>query len=112
MGSRPESPKMQEMGPKRYRKMIEDNHKFYDKYKAGKTDPVTGVYYHDISFRNPNKRTNTGPVVGEVPCFYCDNPISIKRSTVSVICGNCHKNNVISFDGDLITWSGGSGDRQ
>lgn len=84
-----ESKLLQELGPKKYYKKVEDANKFYDKYKAGKRDPKTGEVFRDISYSNPNKQTNLGRPLGCIECLSCNEPLNVKTSTVSIICGRC-----------------------
>ena len=89
----------QELGTKKYREKVEAANKFYDKYKAGKTDPKTGEYYNPISFSNPNARKfKLGLSIGEVQCIneQCDYVFSIRRTTRAVICPVCKTLNSFS----------------
>lgn len=95
-----ESPAMQEMGPKRYRKMVEDNSRAYDKYKAGKRDPKTGEIFRNISTTDPNKKTSFGQSAGYAECSSCEEPFAVKTSTVVVICGKCGKAHTINHNRD------------
>jgi hypothetical protein len=80
--------------------MVEDNHKFYDKYKAGKTDPKTGVFYNDISFKKPKTAGCSGAFVTHFECFTedCNNVMTIRRNTAGIGCSTCKKWHSISVD--------------
>lgn len=86
---------MQEIGPVKYKKMVEDNSRSYDKYKAGKRDPKTGEFYHHIGFDKP-KKTSCGQDLGYIDCPHCDNYFNVKTSTVGIICSKCGK--FVSFE--------------
>lgn len=91
-----ESPKQQELGPKRYKEMVERENKFYDNYKAGKRDPKTGQYYNPISFSDPRlSKVKTGGSIACVPCVTegCENWLDVKRTTRAIICRSCKKMN-------------------
>lgn len=97
----PEAALKQELGPKKYQDKVDKANAFYDKYKAGKRDPKTGVYYHPISFTDPRKsKIGSGSSVG---CFACPNPncdhgISVKRTTAGVLCAGCKQFISVSVD--------------
>lgn len=95
-----ESINAQELGPKKYRDKIEKSNKFYDKYKAGKRDPKTGEFYHNIDFKNPCLKRNLGATAGTVKCFNCDNFFDITTNTKVVICSRCKKLNYVVFNRD------------
>lgn len=94
-----ESPLKQQIGPKKYQQIVEKNAKFYDNYKAGKTDPKTGEFYHHISGNDPNKiKKLGGNSYGSIQCISCDNYFSITRATACIICNHCKKLNKITID--------------
>lgn len=95
-----ESPKAQEMGPKKYKKMVEDSHKFYDKYKAGRTDPKTGVYYNEISLTKPKSKSVSGCIIKEFQCFSkdCGNYMTVRRNTAGICCSKCNKYHSVNVD--------------
>lgn len=95
-----ESALKQDLGPKKYQEKVDKANAFYDKYKAGKTDPKTGEYYHPISFTDPTKSKISTKSVGYFPCpnMECDNGISVKRSTVGVQCFGCKKYIIITVN--------------
>lgn len=97
--SKKESPKMQELGPKRYYQTLEKINKDYDKYKAGKRNPKTGEYYNEIHFTDPRKKkfSNTASI-GYLPCINkeCTEWFSINKRTQALICSKCGTLNVFS----------------
>lgn len=93
-----ESPKIQEMGLKKYKQMIEKENKFYDQYKAGRKDPKTGQYYYNISTKNPLAKTKLGRDAGCIECLNCGYTLSISTATVIIICSQCKSYHIISRD--------------
>lgn len=96
---------MQELGPKKYRKLQEESFKNYDKYKAGKTDPKTGVYYNTIDFGNPASKKNSamnmaGCLISDFRCPSegCDNWLTVRRNTAGICCSKCNKYHSIKVD--------------
>jgi hypothetical protein len=88
---------LQEIGPKKYKEKVRKASEFYDKYKAGKTDPKTGEYYNH--FNSGPKSSNINSVsIGQIKCStdQCTNYLSIKRTTCMIICSKCSKLNTIS----------------
>lgn len=100
MSNDSENIKRQEMGPRRYRDMIERTNREYDTYKKGKRNPKTGEYYYDISFNKPRKY-NFGQSLGFIDCPFCDNYFEVRTSTRGIICSKCNK--FISLDYDKNT---------
>lgn len=93
-----EPPKMQDMGPKKYKQMIEKQNKFYDEHKAGKRDRKTGEYYYNISTTDPRKSKSLGgSFCGYMECKTeeCDEVFTLKSTTSGIICSKCKK--FISF---------------
>jgi hypothetical protein len=100
-----ESPKMQELGPKKYYEKLEKINKHYDDHMAGKRDPKTGELYHPISYTDPSKPKYAFSAKGAsiyVPCKTdgCDNVMGLKRTTRTIICSKCKK--LISWERDEI----------
>jgi len=91
-----ESPKMQEMGPKKYKAMQEKSFKFYDEHKVGKRDPKTGEVFRSINFSNPNKPKQKSLTSFE--CFGCGEGLSITRSTIRTSCGRCQTSHKVEVD--------------
>lgn len=90
MAADKESPLKQELGPRKYNQMLENNSKFYDRHKAGRRDPKTGTYYHEISFEKP-RVSKFGQDLGFLDCPYCDNYFQVRSSTAGIICSKCKK---------------------
>ena len=90
----------QELGPKKYKQKIERENTFYDKYKAGRVDPKTGIKYNEIFFSDPNKKSIKVKSIGATPCLNpeCDNYFSIGRTTVIVLCSTCSTLHNITHD--------------
>jgi hypothetical protein len=88
---------LQEIGPKKYKEKIRKASEFYDKYKAGKTDPKTGEYYNHFTSK-PSGSKISSVSIGQLKCSTegCNNFFSIKRTTCMVICSKCNKLNSIS----------------
>ena len=84
-----EPPMMQQLGPKKYYEKVDKAAKFYDQHKAGKRDPKTGEFYHNISFTAPKAPTKVGQTLGEIECNGCKRPLTIRTSTICVSCSNC-----------------------
>lgn len=93
-----ESALKQELGPKKYYQKIEKANKEYDLYKAGKRDPKTGVFYHDINFSKPGAK-KLGASLGSIECD-CGNALSISVTTVMVQCSLCKSCYSIKFNRD------------
>lgn len=99
-----ESPKCQEMGPKKYGEYIRKQNAFYDKYKAGKKDPKTGEYYHHISGKDPSKPSitysNSGvsTTIGYVKCKECEADLWVGSNSVGRICLYCAEYNYFSIE--------------
>lgn len=96
----PESPLKQELGPKKYYERVDKANRDYDKYKAGKTDPKTGVFYRPISFTNPNKGAVHGSNLGCYPCPKCSAALGLKSSTLIIQCRTCHTGIKVKFSRD------------
>jgi len=100
-----DTPLRAEMGDKKYFKMIEKQNQHYDKYKAGRRDPKTGMYYHEISGTDPNKSivsTSASCVshtIGEVPCIKCGELITVGSNSARKCCLYCGELN--SFSSEL-----------
>ena len=92
-----ESPLMQEMGPKKYKKMVEKSDKFYDKYKAGRRDPKTGEFYYHIGVKPPrDKEIKTNYLdLGKIPCPKCGSMVEVSNISCGKIC----------FCGELVFFS-------
>lgn len=87
-----ESPRFQELGPKKYYSELEKQNKFYDKYKAGKKDPKTGEFYHKIDFENPGKsKLGHSKFIADFKCLNCDTYLTVRRNTAGIICPSCKK---------------------
>lgn len=95
-----ESPKLQELGPKKYYQKLEKMNKFYDQHMAGKRDPKTGIFYNKIDYSNPDKSKNLGgrPLVSFECLSGCGSVISINTTTVCIICDRCKTLHSIHFD--------------
>lgn len=91
---------LQEIGPKKYKEKVRKSSEFYDKYKAGKTDPKTGEYYHHLG-PVVKPKVLGGATIGYVKCVNdsCDNYFAINRSTACAICSKC--NTLNSFSNEL-----------
>jgi len=94
-----ESPLMQELGPRKYNKLIQDNSTQYDKFKAGKRDPKTGEYFRHIGFDKP-KDSKFGQDLGFLDCPYCDNYFQVRSSTAGIICSKCKKFIALDYNKD------------
>jgi hypothetical protein len=83
-----ESPLMQEMGPKKYNRMVEKSDKFYDKYKAGRRDPKTGDFYYHIGVKPPRtsdiKSNYEG--LGVIACPKCGKSIEVSNNSNGKVC--------------------------
>ena len=89
---------MQELGPKKYKQMIEKQNKFYDEHKAGKRDRKTGEYFHHIHATDPRKTKSLGgSFCGYIECKTedCDEVFTVKTTSGGIICNKCKK--FISF---------------
>lgn len=88
-----ESPLKQTIGPKKYEERVRKAWDFYDKYKAGKTDPKTGIYYNHIDFTGKNQpkiinSTVPTPEIGHLTCS-CGARIPINKHIMSYSCLGC-----------------------
>jgi hypothetical protein len=100
--SKRESPLMQELGPKKFYQKVDRENAFYDKYKAGKIDPKTGIKNKEIFFEDPRKsKISSGSTINSFPCPYCLTPKEVTRRLAGVICSECKK--YISIKVDPIT---------
>lgn len=96
MVNKKEPPLLQEIGPKKYKEKIHKASEFYDKYKAGKTDPKTGEYYRH--FNQKPTDTLSSSTLGYLECINdnCNNYFKITRNTSIIICSKCNTLNSIS----------------
>ena len=92
-----ESKLLQELGPKKYNKMVEESNKNYDKYRAGKVDPKTGIRNKEISFTDPRKSKIDSPSLCSIECE-CGRCLNLTRHTVTVTCGMCKKYHAVKYD--------------
>lgn len=98
--SRKESPTQRELGPKKYRELVEKQNSNYDKYKSGKIDPVTGIRNKEIFFNNPNQKKSIGSkYVGSFECE-CSYVFGITNNTVLVSCPMCKNMYTIKYNRD------------
>jgi len=85
---------MQDMGPKKYREMVQKENSFYDKHKAGKKDPKTGQYYHHISTTDPRlAKSTSGTLCGYLECKTenCNEYYRVSSNSAGYICNKCGK---------------------
>lgn len=100
--SKKECALMQELGPKKFYDKVDKANAFYDKYKAGKVDPKTGIKNKEISFTDPRKsKLPSSPTLTCFPCPHCLAHKEVTRRMAGVICSECKK--YISIKVDPIT---------
>lgn len=87
-----ESIKEQELGPKKYKKKVEEMNRQYDKYKAGTRDSKTGEYYYHIGVKPP--RNSNGIKIefidlGYIKCEFCGSNILVSQHSKGKCCLQC-----------------------
>jgi len=80
-----------EKGTKKYKDAVQKSNDFYDKHKAGKRDPKTGIVNNKIDFEKPSTRIAPGSPIGGFLCFSenCDHSFSVNRTTAGICCPHC-----------------------